>query len=172
MESHSMDDQIKGKIENSSKKKKKRFIFFVIGLMVFFTIVLGILFILNIIPIEIPLIKKPPTLQLKKKQEIRKIGFLYTMDPIIVNLADLEVSKYLKIRIEIECNDIKITEEIDKRVPQIRDIIITLLSSKTFNEIYDREGKKRLKNEILQNINQLLGEKKVREIFFTEFVIQ
>ncbi|MGQ9720150.1 MAG: flagellar basal body-associated FliL family protein [Candidatus Jordarchaeum sp.] len=167
-----MDEQIKGKIENSSNKKKKRFIFFGIGLMVFFTIVLGIISILNIIPIEIPLIKKPSAKQLDKKQEVRKIGFLYTMDPIIVNLADLEVSKYLKIRIEIEGNDIKINEEIDKRMPQIRDIIITLLSSKTFNEIYDREGKKRLKNEILQHINKLLGEKKVREIFFTEFVMQ
>lgn len=157
---------------DSIRKKKKKFI--VIGLVsVFFILIsIGLLSFLNILPIGLPFPKKGHSSESEKKQEAVKIGFLYTMDPIIVNLADQDVPRYLKIRIEIEGHTPKSEEDVDKRLPQIRDAIITILSSKTFKDIYDREGKKRLKAEIVQKANQLLGKEKIKEVYFTEFVMQ
>lgn len=157
---------------DSSNKNKKRLIIFAAGFIFLVMISIGILSFLNIISIGIPFPKKGHSSESEKKQEPVKIGFLYTMDPIIVNLADHDVPRYLKIRIEIEGRTPKAEEEVDRRLPQIRDAIITILSSKTFKDIYDREGKVRLKKEIVQRANQLLGEDKIKEVYFTEFVMQ
>jgi len=55
---------------------------------------------------------------------------------------------------------------------QIRDTILLLLSSQSYAEISSMEGKLELKQSLLVRINQLLGGKKVRRLYFTEFVVQ
>ncbi|MGD0623599.1 MAG: flagellar basal body-associated FliL family protein, partial [Thermodesulfobacteriota bacterium] len=50
-------------------------------------------------------------------------GHIYNMEPFIVNLADSNQSRYLKIRISLESKEIKVNEEYEKRLPQLRDMI-------------------------------------------------
>jgi flagellar FliL protein len=159
--------------EKTSKNKKKKIFIFGGVLLILLLGIGGILFISpDFIPGRLSLFSKNKSSSEAKKEESRKIGYLYGLDPIIVNLADIEVSRYLKIRIEMEGNSLKPEEEIDKRLPQLKDAIITVLSSKTFKELYDRKGKENLKEEIIHRVNQLLGESKIKKIYFTEFVIQ
>ncbi len=63
-------------------------------------------------------------------------------------------------------------EEIKQRLPQIRDLIISLLGSKSFDDVRSIEGKDLLREEMLRRINALLETGKARSIFFTEFVVQ
>ena len=51
-------------------------------------------------------------------------------------------------------------------------ISIQVLSSRTAADILTNEGKMALKDEIKQNINDIMGEDKVIEVYFTEFIIQ
>jgi flagellar FliL protein len=99
-------------------------------------------------------------------------GHIYSMDPFVVNLMDTEPQRYLKVKIDIESHEAKADEEFEKRLPQLRDIILTILTSKTYKEIYDSEGKKKLKEEIILKSNQLLGNSRVKSIYYTEFVVQ
>jgi len=108
----------------------------------------------------------------EKEAEKRSQGYIYGMDPFIVNLVDQNPPRYLKVRISIESKEIMINEEYEKRLPQLRDIILTLLSSKSYKDISDSEGKKRLREEITSNLNQLLRSFQVRTTYFTEFMIQ
>jgi len=94
------------------------------------------------------------------------------MDPFLVNLVDPEQLRYLKITIYIESTQEKMSEEYEKKLPQLRDAILTLLASKNYKEIMSSEGKKVLRGEIKERMNQFLTELKVRNIYFTEFVIQ
>jgi flagellar FliL protein len=94
------------------------------------------------------------------------------MDPFVVNLMDTEPQRYLKVKIDIESHEAKADEEFEKRLPQLRDIILTILTSKTYKEIYDSEGKKKLKEEIILKTNQLVGNSRVKSIYYTEFVVQ
>lgn len=107
-----------------------------------------------------------------KKEDLKTQGFIYNMDAFVVNLADAESPRYLKAKIDIESDESKGNEEYQKRLPQLRDAILTILGSKTYKEIYDSEGKKKLKEEITLKANQLLSSFKVKTIYFTEFVIQ
>ena len=57
-------------------------------------------------------------------------------------------------------------------MPQLRDGILLLLSSKSMEEIQGIEGKIALRSELVMRVNQILKQGKVRNLYFTEFVIQ
>jgi len=99
-------------------------------------------------------------------------GHIYKMDPFLVNLMDPGMPRYLKITLHVESNQEKGNEEYEKRLPQLRDAILTILSSKNYNDIMSSEGKTSLREEIKAKMNQLLVGLKVQNIYFTEFVVQ
>jgi flagellar FliL protein len=107
-----------------------------------------------------------------KETEKKSQGHIYSMDPFIVNLADQGRPRYLKIRISIESQEMKVNEEYEKRLPQLRDMMLTVLSSKSYGEISDSEGKMKLREEIITKLNRLLRTFQVKTVYFTEFMIQ
>jgi flagellar FliL protein len=64
------------------------------------------------------------------------------------------------------------TEEVTQRMPQIRDSILLLISNKTYEELSDLQGKKQLKAELISKLNSILHKGKVKDIYFTDFVVQ
>lgn len=94
------------------------------------------------------------------------------LDPFLVNLADKESRRYLKLKVELEVDREATAKELEKFTPNIRDALILLLSSKTYLDISSFEGKQQLKDEIKQRVAALPGGKKVSNVFFTEFVAQ
>ncbi len=100
-------------------------------------------------------------------------GTVLDMEPFIVNLADPAGKRYLKLKIAVDAKDEKLKQEITMRIPQIRDSILLLLTSKSYADISPVAGKIRLRNEILQIINRsLIGVGSVHGVYFTEFVVQ
>ena len=61
-----------------------------------------------------------------------------------------------------------------KRESQIKDAIIRVLSSKKADELLTAEGKERLKDELIEGVNEAVGleEPPVVGVYFTEFIIQ
>jgi flagellar protein FliL len=100
------------------------------------------------------------------------MGNTFPMDTFVVNLNDPGGKRYLKTKIELEYFDELLGEELKQRLPQLRDVILLLLSSKSLDEIQGMEGKTALRRELIQRINQALKTAKVRNIYFTQFVIQ
>jgi flagellar FliL protein len=114
--------------------------------------------------------KKAPEIEKKPEKEPQK--FIYKMDPFIVNLSDSERMRYLKLKVEVESEEVKSNEEYEKRLPQLRDTVLAVLTSKTAKEIMDSEGKTKLRNEIAARLNQLLSTFQIKTVYFAEFVIQ
>ena len=100
------------------------------------------------------------------------IGTTFGLDTFVVNIADRERDRYLKLKAELELEKPEIAQELEERLPQIRDLLISLLGGKSFDEIRTIEGKNFLREEMLLRINALLVTGEVRRIFFTEFVVQ
>ena len=108
----------------------------------------------------------------EKKSSSTGQGHIYKMEPFLVNLMDPAQLRYLKITLHVESNQEKPNEEYEKRLPQLRDAILIILSSKNYKDIMDSEGKTSLREEIKTKMNQLLVDLKVQNIYFTEFVVQ
>jgi flagellar FliL protein len=107
-----------------------------------------------------------------KKPLEEERGHIYTMDPFIVNLADADQNRYLKIRISLESKKPEPNEEFTKKLPLIKDTILTILSQKRSEELFHSSGKEKLKAEMLRLVNPNLVELKIKTVYFTEFVIQ
>lgn len=107
----------------------------------------------------------------------------------IVNLAEPGGRKYVRINVVLEFAPTApeyfseseeerqafiqaFQEELAARIPVINDGLITLLSSKRFEDVYTAEGKEALRQQIMDLINARLPEYKVIYAYFTEFVVQ
>jgi flagellar FliL protein len=108
----------------------------------------------------------------KKISDIAEVGPIYPLDQFIVNLINNNANRYLKCKISLELDSPELQQEIDKKLPAIRDRIINILSSKTVEEIQTAKGKEKLKEEIKRKINEILTTGEIRHVYFTEFVIQ
>jgi flagellar FliL protein len=108
----------------------------------------------------------------KRSTDYLSIGPMYPMSEFIVNLLSESGSRYLKVALDIELSSEELAPEMDKKKSLIRDIVIRSLSSKTFEEVSTMKGKDRLKDEIVSKINDILADGQVKNIFFTDFVVQ
>lgn len=106
----------------------------------------------------------------EKTEEKDFVGKVIPLETFIVNLAGSKGRKVAKVNMELELKGDKVAEEIEKRKAQIRDIIIIILSSKTYEEVATREGKDALRGEIKDTINSFLVQGKISNVFFTEFL--
>ena len=105
---------------------------------------------------------------IKKKQK----DFIFQLEPIIVNLAKSQGNRFLKVTLSLEMSTPKVRPDIKKNIQKITDSILLLLSSKLFEDVYSVQGKFTLKNEITARVNSFLALGKVKEVYFTEFIIQ
>lgn len=119
-------------------------------------------------------IKGEKEAQAKEEHEEKAfIGKVIPLETFIVNLAGSKGRKVAKVNMELEVKDANggtVSDEIDKRKAQVRDIIIIILSSKTYEDVSTREGKDNLRNEIKDTINSFLTKGKIVNVFFTEFI--
>ncbi len=98
------------------------------------------------------------------------------LDTFTVNLNPEEGEKYLQVDITLNATDAHDAEVLNKFMPQVRNRILMVLTSKLPSEIADMDGKKTLSAEITEQVNEPYSEGgkplKFSEAFFTSFVIQ
>lgn len=106
------------------------------------------------------------------EEEQTLIGPLYSLDTMIVNLADHGGKRYLRVTMALELSDADAMAAIESRLPQVRDAILMILPTKKYDEVSTTEGKVALRKELMDKVNSLLTKGQVNNIYFTEFVVQ
>jgi flagellar FliL protein len=94
------------------------------------------------------------------------------MPTFVVNLADPLGRRYLKLGLDVEVRDEQAQTELEMAQPKVKDKLLLLLSSKTYQDLASLQSKLELKEEIVQRINQVIGKNKVMNVYITEMVIQ
>ena len=100
------------------------------------------------------------------------IGPTVDIAEFVVNIISDQETHYVKSALTIELTNEQAKDEMNRRMPQVRDAILLLVSNKTFEELRDLQGKKQLKAELLSKINALMQTGQAKSIYFTEFVVQ
>jgi flagellar FliL protein len=106
------------------------------------------------------------------EEEENVIGPLYPLDTMIVNLSDDGGKRYLRVTMALELSDPDSVDTIESRLPQIRDAVLMILPTKTYDDVSTTDGKIALRNQIMEKINTLMTKGRVNNIYFTEFVVQ
>jgi len=106
------------------------------------------------------------------EEEENVIGPLYSLDTMIVNLAGHGSKRYLRVTMALELSDPESVDTIESRLPQIRDAVLMILPTKTYDDVSTTDGKIALRNQVMEKINTLMTKGRVNNIYFTEFVVQ
>ncbi len=92
---------------------------------------------------------------------------------IVVNLADPPGSRYFRVALTLEYVDSGTLEkELKEKEHRIRDGLVFLLRQKTSFDLKGPEAPKIIREEILREINRHLEKGQIKEVYFTEFLIQ
>ena len=101
-----------------------------------------------------------------------EMGPTKKLESFVVNLADEGGTRYLRVSMDLELETKETAQVVDKMLPKIRDAILMILPTKKYEDIGTVEGKSTLRNEMLTKINELMVPEKIKNIYFTEFVVQ
>lgn len=99
-------------------------------------------------------------------------GQLVPLPVFLVNLADPLGRRYLKLGMEVEVRDPEAAAALTKYQAKIKDTLLLLLSSKTYDALSTIKAKVELKQEIVDRLNQILGDGTILRVYITEMVIQ
>ncbi|MBT9173514.1 MAG: hypothetical protein DDT21_01915 [Syntrophomonadaceae bacterium] len=89
-----------------------------------------------------------------------------------VNMSDRAQRRYLKATIALGYADEKMSSELEQRSVQIRDVVIKVLRSFSTEDMATGEGVARLRAELIKNLNTLLTSGEIKEIYFTDLLVQ
>jgi len=108
------------------------------------------------------------------KVEAPKPPIFMSLETFTVNLQG--GSSYLQLNIDLRVSDDKVIDAIKLHMPEIRNGILLLLSSKSVTDLSTVAGKQKLGEEIRAQVNKLIAlhdpKHGVLGVFFTSFVIQ
>jgi len=99
-------------------------------------------------------------------------GQIVALPTFLVNLADPLGRRYLKLGVEVEVRDSDAQTALTKYEAKIKDTLLLLLSSKTYDGLSTMQAKVELKQEIADRLNQIIGNGGVLRVYITEMVIQ
>jgi len=105
-------------------------------------------------------------------RQLSEIGVLYPLDTFTVNLKSDAGRRYLKVTMSLELEGEELSMELDAKSAVLRDRIIRILTSKTLEEISSKKGKAKVETQIMDTLNSMISDGRIKGIYFTEFVIQ
>ena len=106
----------------------------------------------------------------EKKQEESVV--YYEMDTFMANLADQGGKRFLKATLKVKVSSSQVMEECKLRNFEMRDLVLTLLTSKDSEEILSPDDKLVLKKQILEALNHVLRKGQALDVYFTDFLVQ
>lgn len=96
---------------------------------------------------------------------------IYTLAPFNTNLDGIP-RRLVRLTLSLEMMDEEGYEEVIGIAPQARDSIMRILNNKTFLDVETVQGKLHLKNEIIADLNTALSKGVVKNVYFSELVVQ
>jgi len=100
------------------------------------------------------------------------VGPVIDLEPFVLNLADRDQLRYLKVSIKLQLDRPKEETDFADKLPAIRDALLVLLTSKESRSLRTVDGKMLVRDEIGGRVNTIMKKGKIQQVFFTEFIIQ
>jgi flagellar FliL protein len=97
------------------------------------------------------------------------------MDPFLVNITDPTGDRYVKVNLRLAVSSGHLAEEIGANEllqARMRDRVLTLLASKSIEELSDPLGKEGFRREIKTHLQPLIQDGEIQEVLFSDFIVQ
>ncbi len=109
----------------------------------------------------------------KQRKSLSDFGKMVTLDQFTVNLSTPGSinPKYVRVNISLEVPTDDVENEINLKMPEVRNAVIDLFNSKKPADLATADERDYLKEEIKNALNSFLVNGKVKAVFFTNFAI-
>ncbi|KAB8027718.1 flagellar basal body-associated FliL family protein [Fluviispira multicolorata] len=99
-------------------------------------------------------------------------GDTFQIPRLDLNLGNAIENRFIRIAVAIEYRGGENQGmELKKREAQIKDIVITAVTSKTRSDLISDSGKESLRREIMNRVNEV-SDRPIQNVFFTEFFVE
>ncbi|PKM11721.1 MAG: flagellar basal body protein FliL [Gammaproteobacteria bacterium HGW-Gammaproteobacteria-3] len=96
--------------------------------------------------------------------------------PLIVNFSRSSALRLIQVSVAFLVEDANTLEDLKKHEPMIRNNLLMLITAADPEALLTPEGKDKLKTDIYHEVvavlEKMTGKKTVKEVFFTDFVMQ
>lgn len=106
----------------------------------------------------------------EKKEAGKAVDGAIDIGPLVVNVLSNKGYRFLRLTMQVKCEDNAVAERLVK--PDAKEALILFLSTKLAEDLLLDSGKMVLRKELLDLFGKYAGQEKVKDLFFTEFVIQ
>lgn len=106
------------------------------------------------------------------KEKFAQAPMVYTMDKFVVNLSGLP-KRTIRLQVNLDMIGPEAFQEImdlENRA-KARDRIVRILNEKSFDDLETIQGKLFLKDKIVEEVNHILDKGLVKDVYFTDFVM-
>ncbi|MEW6243660.1 MAG: flagellar basal body-associated FliL family protein [Bacillota bacterium] len=97
--------------------------------------------------------------------------------PVVIKVGDFVTNlssdsrRMIKVSLEVRGESAQVAKQISKENAQVRYLVLSVLRSKTLEEVSVPGGMERLAEEVRAELNAFLGSGKISAVYFTEFVL-
>lgn len=108
-----------------------------------------------------------------EKKGSSNYGKMIQLEQFTVNLSTPGTvnPKFVRVNISVEVPTSETENEVQQKMPQVRNTIIDLFNSKRPTDLVTAEGRDYLKEEIRNALNSFMVSGRVKSVFFTNFAV-
>jgi flagellar FliL protein len=111
----------------------------------------------------------------EKQEDLPEPIYTPLNPPLIVNFANDE-NGFMQVELQVMARDEKVIEAVKTNAPAIRNALLMLYAGKTREDVSNREGKEKLREETLAEVKRVVdpytGEHEVEDVYFTSLIAQ
>lgn len=102
-----------------------------------------------------------------------KAPTVFFLGDFTTNMATNDrAGKFVRVEIRLEMSDTGMADELKYKNIRLRDAVIEEMSLKRFSQVSTARGKEELKENIKNRINTIVDDGEIKEVYFTQFIIQ
>ena len=116
-----------------------------------------------------------PAANAKVEHAASKDNGIVVFEPFVVNLADTNVSRFLRVKVQLVVVNAEQAEEMSKSLVDLsraRSLILELLTTQTSEALVTPDGKAALKKTIAEQVGHALSHVEIVDVLFSDFVVQ
>jgi flagellar FliL protein len=110
--------------------------------------------------------------KVQKAQAPNEVKEVFLVSDMIINPAETNGTRFLNTTIGLGVGDPLAKAALEERAPQVRDALISILTTKTIPELVHPDGKKILRTGIMEKVNKIIAPNRILEVYFVDFVLQ
>jgi len=108
----------------------------------------------------------------KKENTSSSVVKVIHLDTFVVNLGGTDQRAYLRLGVDVGIGAVEAEKSDEFTIAILRDTVLGVLTTQTADQLLTDKGKSQLKTLLLSTLQQRLPSWNVREVYFTEFLVQ